>query len=246
MQKENPIGYLKLLNNETSFSRNDLKNAMCQYGVKISVSNFKVVLQKLLEECQIVRVGRNAYCVANENVQNYNYQYSELATAVAMKIEDKFPYLDFTILELIQLNEFVNHQLAHNVVFVSVEEDLGEYVFQELKEHYMGKVLINPTPEIYHQYWSDNMIVIQKLVSEAPSGRKIKWHTRLEKMLIDLYMDILLKNIISQAEIPTIYEQGFSKYGVDESCLFRYAKRRGADKKIKNFISEKTNIELRG
>lgn len=32
---------------------------------------------------------------------------------------------------------------------------------------------------------------------------------------------------------------------IDESCLFRYAKRRGAEKRLKALIREKTNITLR-
>lgn len=46
-------------------------------------------------------------------------------------------------------------------------------------------------------------------------------------------------------EIPTVYEEAFLKYVIDESSLFRYAKRRGADKKIKKFIQDETNVQLR-
>ena len=78
----------------------------------------------------------------------------------------------FRIFELVQLNEFVNHQIAHNVIFVSVESGWGSYVFDSLKDQYVGKILLNPSVEIFHQYWSDDMIVIQKLVSESPKGER--------------------------------------------------------------------------
>ena len=115
-------------------------------GKIISEASFKLELQKMLKEGTIVRVGRNKYCVSKNGVGIYDYEYSDDAKAVAEILKKKFPYLDFTIMDFVQLNEFVNHQLAHNVIYVSVEEDLGDFVFDALKEKYPGKVLINPTP----------------------------------------------------------------------------------------------------
>lgn len=50
------------------------------------------------------------------------------------------------------------------------------------------------------------------------------WHTRLEKLLVDLVSDSLLQEVISKSEYPAILEGTFSGYVIDESCLFRYAK----------------------
>ena len=89
------------------------------------------------------------------------------------------------------------------------------------------------------------MIVINKLTTEAPKSDGIPWHTRLEKLLVDAVADPLLRDSVSESEFPTIFEDAFSMYVIDESCLFRYAARRAVDKKIKELISEKTNITLR-
>ena len=237
--------YLKILENKTTFSRRDLMEVMQENGRAVSEASFKFKLQRLLKEGMIIRVGRNRYCVAKDGVKVYSYDYSEDANNVAGILKEKFPYLNFTIMDFVQLNEFVNHQLAHNVIYVSVEEELGNFVFDALKERYPGKVLINPTPEIYHQYWYDGMIVIEKLVSEAPMGQKEKWNTRIEKLLVDTLTSPVLLSSLSEAELPNIYEEAFEKYAVDESCMFRYAKRRGAEKKIRDFIKKSTNVQLR-
>ena len=237
--------YLKLLENRVKFSRTDLLEAMKGSGIEISEASFKITLQKLLKNGLIVRVGRNAYCVAQNGTEVYSYEYSKDARNVAFFLEEKFPYLDFTIMDFVQLNEFVNHQLAHNVIFVSVEGDLGKFVFDALKEIYPGKVLINPTPEIYHQYWYEGMIVVCKLISESPMGKNEKWNTRIEKLLVDVLTNSILQSSISKSELPNIYEEAFAKYAIDESCMFRYAKRRGAEKKIREFINKNTNIQLR-
>ena len=51
--------------------------------------------------------------------------------------------------------------------------------------------------------------------------------------------------MFSESEYPTIYETAFKNFLVDESQMFRYAKRRKVDEKIKKFIQEETNVKLR-
>lgn len=237
--------YLRILAKKDSFSRAELLAAIKEYGIQVSDSMFKVVLKKLLDAEEIIRVGRNVYCVNEGNRRVYEHRYSELACSIAREITADFPYLSFSIFELVQLNAFVNHQIAHNVIFVSVESDLGEFVFDNLKEKYPGKVLIHPSIEIYHQYWCDDMIVIQKLISESPTGNGKKWHTRIEKMLVDILADDIQKESFSESELPGIYEDAFLRYAIDESCLFRYAKRRGIQQRLKEYLMANTSVKLR-
>ena len=89
------------------------------------------------------------------------------------------------------------------------------------------------------------MIVLGKLTTEAPKGQKASWHTRLEKMLVDIMAEPLLLASISRAEYPHIYEDAFDRYIVDEKGLFRYATRRKVTKKIKELIRKETDIVLR-
>lgn len=245
MESNMSMQYLKKLRYKSSFSRTELHEAMKDCGIEAGDALLKARLQKLLKAGDIVRVGRNAYCVPNDNMHVYKHNYSELACEVAKLVTTDFPYLDFTIMDYIQMNAFIDHQMAHNIVFLSIEADLGDFVFDHLKERYPGKVLINPTPEIFHRYWYDDMIVIEKLVSEAPLGVHEKWHTRLEKLLVDVLTDPLLINSINKAEQPTIYENAFEQFVIDESCLFRYAKRRGVEKKVRAFIKNETKVQLR-
>lgn len=89
------------------------------------------------------------------------------------------------------------------------------------------------------------MIVIEKLITEAPRGKKQKWNTTLEKLLVDILRDDNIKSNFSESEIPTIFENSFEKYIIDESMLKRYAGRRTATKEIMDIIKNKTNIKLK-
>ncbi|MDD7402793.1 MAG: DUF6577 family protein [Butyribacter sp.] len=237
--------YFKGIINIDEFTREELLESFRKGGYQLSEASFYKKVENMVNAGELVRIGRNRYCLPNGKQQVYSYDYSELTEEVASYIVGKYPYLDFTIFELVQMNDFVNHMMAHNVIFLSVESDVMDFVFDSLKEKYPGKVLINPTEDIYHQYWSDNMIVIVKLITEAPKGQLKKWHTRLEKLLVDIMSEPLLLASISESEYPEIYMDAFERYYIDEKCLFRYANRRKSTKKIKELIQDKTDIVLK-
>lgn len=229
----------------TRFTRKELLESFRMAGYMLSEASFYKKVEELVKSGQIIRVGRNVYSLPDNKRLAYEYKYSELAEEVAQEIAQQYPYVNFSIFEFVQLNDFVNHLIAHNVIFLSVEAEIMDFVFETLRDKYPGKVLINPTVEIYHQYWSDNMIVLGKLTTEAPKGQKASWHTRLEKMLVDIMAEPLLLASISRAEYPHIYEDAFDRYIVDENGLFRYASRRKVTKKIKELIRKETDIVLR-
>ncbi|MBQ6517817.1 MAG: hypothetical protein IJI14_03800 [Anaerolineaceae bacterium] len=237
--------YLLQLSQMGLFTRSDLLSIMNNSGQSFSPSTANKLLQTMLKNGTVVRVGRNIYQTADPGRRKYIHQYSELSENTADMISSMHPFLNFSVFELIQLNKFVNHQIAHNTVFVSVENGYGEDVFETLKQEYPGKILIHPNPEIYHQYWTDNMLIINRLTSEAPSGGKIKWHTCLEKMLVDLLADSIFRDVVSSSELPNIFANAFEKYIVDENKLLRYARRRGAEDKVCAYIRQHTDFNLR-
>lgn len=237
--------YFRGVSNKGEFTRNELLESFRQGGYQLGKASFYKKVEDMVNSGEIIRIGRNCYCLPNGKQHVYSHRYSELAEEVASHIEEQYPYLDFSIFEFIQMNDFVNHLVAHNVIFLSVESDTMEFVFDSLKVKYPGKVLINPTVDIYHQYWSDNMIVIVKLTTEAPKGQIKSWHTRLEKILVDIMSEPLLLASISEAEYPGIYMDAFDRYYIDERSMFRYANRRKSTKKIKELIYDKTEIVLK-
>lgn len=236
---------LDVLHSYSIFDRNDIWEIMNSGTRQYSKNTAYARLQQYLKAGLVSRVGRNKYIVASEKVVFYEHQYSELAESVAGAVMRDYPYLDFTIFEMVQMNRFVNHQIAHNVIFLSIEGDLGDFVFDSLKTEHPGHVLNHPSVELYDQYWTDNLIIINRLLTEAPKGVKQPWHTCLEKILVDLVAEPLYQEIIHRGEYPSIYEDAFRNYVIDESRMFRYARRRNAADRLRAFILEETNIQLR-
>lgn len=238
------ITYLDSLRERNYFSRNDFLTAMRRSDQSVSESAGRNALQVLLEGNRIYRVGRNSYRVSG-SLKRYRYPYSLQAENISELIETENPYAEYTITELVQLNEFVNHQLAHNIYFLDMEGDAGDFVFDRLKEVYPGRVLLRPDVETMHRYWYNDMIVIGRLISQAPMDKEVRWHARMEKILVDLLTSPLLASAVSESEYPGIFESAFGKYEIDESSLLRYAGRRRARESVLHFIRTETKVRLR-
>ena len=224
------------------FARADLQVVMEKCGYQTSESITNHMITRLLTAGDIVRVGRNRYCVA-DFLKPYHFPHSELAVSVADEITEEHPYLDFRIFELVQLNEFVNHQIAHNIVFASVEGGLEEDVFNTLWEGHKGSVLLKPDAEELFRYLNEDMVIIVKLPTESPKGKEVFWDTRLEKLLVDIAVDKLLRKVVYSGEYPAIYQDAFHKYALDKNMMFRYARRRGALGKYREVLVNEAGLK---
>lgn len=232
---------LNRIGNRRPFTRYDLQKVMTECGYQTNGSITNHMITRMLSAGEIVKIGRNKYCVS-DSLKAYRFSHSELAVSLANEIIGAHPYLDFRIFELIQLNEFVNHQIAQNIVFVSVEAPLEEDVFNTLWEKYKGSVLIKPDADELFRYMNDEMIVIAKLPTESPKGIDVFWDTRIEKWLVDIAVDKLINKVVYSGEYPAIYQDAFAKYAIDKNTMFRYAKRKGASNKYMDFLVNDAGI----
>lgn len=230
------IAIPKCLRNMESFSRKEYSKAMLdEYGLTEQQSKYE--LQKELDNGKILRKGWNRY-TATSNKQVYLHDYSSDANAVAGLIEEKYYDVDFQVFEMTQLNQFMNHLVAHNTIFVAVENELVDYVFDTLNKEYPGRVMLKPSLEMYYRYLQDNEIVVGRLPSETPKGIDKPWQARIEKILVDVLADKLIGGIVPEGEKPAIVEGAYHDFLIDEGTLLRYAKRKGAVKKVVNALNE--------
>lgn len=106
-------------------------------------------------------------------------------------------------------------------------------VYSTIREEFDKNILLKPNSKELMYYREDDTIVVMKLISEAPVNRKECHSNTIEKLLVDLEINKFLMSAFSSSEYEQIYDDIFTKYIVDESKLFRYAKRRNAGEKIK-------------
>ena len=140
------------------------------------------------------------------------------------------------------LNECFNHQIVHNKIFVEVEKDGCDFVFSALVEKFPGKVQLRPNAQEILQYGTDDGVIIDRLVTEAPKSDGEPYQVPLEKLIVDLFAN---KNLMfSKGDYATAIETMFAKYRIDQVSMQRYARRRNKVKDVFGFLRDKTAIEL--
>lgn len=226
------------------FSKKELLSSFRLSGYTKSEPSFLAYFQELIRDARIQRIGRNAYRAADNSIKNYEYSYSSQSETVASILKDKHPNLDFSIFETVQLNEFMNHQIGRNTIFLYTDADVMDYVFDSLRSNYSLNILLHPSADDYHRYKTEDTIVLCRRISESPAGLNPKWSTCIEKLLVDIVAEPLIASSFGDNELPRIFEGAFEKYVIDENKLFRYARRRNAKDKIMDLISKKTMVKL--
>lgn len=234
-----------LLKPNTQITKSEYEKIVHQFSPECSQDAIYWQLRKLQKKGIIKKIGRGIYTVCDNEKEKweYTYEHSELMEEIVERIEKEYPLLDFQVWEFIQLNEFVNHLIGKNVIFIEVERMLEETVFEMLSKHY-PRVLLCPEQELFYTYFQENMIVVQKLLTEAPKPIQGTKSSCLEKILVDLFSNKLTGQLIQGAEYPLVFEEAFSKFYIDEIKLMRYARRRNLETKIRDFIRQETNIQL--
>ena len=191
------------MNSKGIFTRHEYYDHLIKTGKTKSKHSYDYALRKDVSSGKVFHLGRDKY-ISCDSKPIYSYSYSEEAHNIAEIITTEFYDLNFRIFEVTQLNSFVNHLYSHNTIFLSVENDIIDYVFDSLKSHYPGKVLLKPKADEYFRYLVDDLIVINRLPSESPKGTELFWHSRLEKILVDITSVPDLGGAPEQIDITTL------------------------------------------
>lgn len=228
---------LQDLEKKDAFTREDFYNAYSSREETSSEDAKAYALRKCLADQRIVRVAWNKYAVLKEK-RIYSHNYSDEAIKIAESLKENYTDLSFQIFEMTQLNSFVNHLIAHNTIFVSVENELIDFVFDTMKEDYPGRVLLKPGVDEYYRYVQDDEIILTRLPSGTPKGLDEAWKSRLEKILVDIGIDKFISKLVPSSELRNIFEGSYERYILDRATMMQYARRKGAVKKMEDFISE--------
>ena len=230
------------------FNRKDIETAAFKLD-GFRPTQLRNLIAKLLSRGIIERVGHGVYVLArNECRTNYCPCRSVEVQHVSDVLSRNFPLLKCRVWGLSDMNEFLNHQIASKVVFVQVEKEGIEFVFDLLKETLPDTVavLLSPNANDMAHYSKDVTVVVTRLASEVPQASDGKYGVALEQMAVDMFADRLVASMLPRGDYSAAIEEMFAKYAINESALFRYARRRGKEEELVAFFHNETNIELFG
>lgn len=115
----------------------------------------------MLKSGSLTKIARNVYVVQNERKKPvYRPAYSDLAAKLISQVSDKYPSVHFTVFETALMNDFLNHLVAQNTVYIQMENDVSVFVFRFLQELGYDHLLYKPNKDDYALYWKKDCIVV--------------------------------------------------------------------------------------
>lgn len=225
------------LSNKTAYCRDDLLRIFLSEKKDLSDGAFRWTLYNLLQEQKIFKTDYDTYVIAKPQILPvYKPDYSDKSKTLKKLLEEKFTDLDFVIYESVLLNEFLNHLIAQNTIYVQVEKDVSSYIFDTLQEKYTRSVLYKPGKIDFDRYWTEDCIVVLDLISQAPLSQDAPHEIIAEKMLVDLIAEKSIAATFSPSELPFLFDNIMRSYQVDKRKMNRYAGRRGKTSQIKKYL----------
>lgn len=224
------------LSDNQSYNRDDLFHIFNKEKKSLSESTFRWMLYNLQKEQLLFRTDYDTYTtVEPQSLPVYRPVYTDKAKSVIRDIGQKYPSLSFVVFESVLLNEFLNHQIAQNTIYIQVEKDVSSYIFDSLQQERPGSILYKPNAKDFERYWTPNCTVILDLISQSPLSAEYPHEITIEKMLVDILADKSIAATFSPAELPYIFEDVMESYQADKRRMNRYASRRAKTKEIKKY-----------
>jgi len=228
------------------YDRNTLFNIVKVHNQTLPMSTIRWIIYSLVKQYKIQRMGRNKYIKSStlERKKEFTYQLGEYASILENDIRKEYPKIYFTIYETRILNEFVNHMRAKNIIFINVENDYTNTIFDYIQNIDSANVYLKPKIEYLQLYLRNDMVIVNSIGSEYPKNRSIPTHSSIESFIVDIFRNKIIKYMFSEREIEDIINEISTSYLIDEDKMLRYARRRNVAEKIK--IIMLTNVKSNG
>lgn len=227
------------MDEKDTYSYQEIINMLKKIKDNLSLSTYKKAINELIQTGTLIKKGFNTYALSSNLLKDmYIPSYSDTAKKVMKDIEKKFPYVEFTILETGLMNDFLNHLIAQNTIFLQVEKESSIYIFRYLQESRKYNVMYKPNEKEFNLYWSNNCVVVVDMVSEAPLRTDDTHSITLEKMVVDISADKIINKTYNKSELSDIMEQVQKYYSLDIIRTLRYARRRNKEEIMKKYLIE--------
>jgi hypothetical protein len=225
------------------FTRESLLAFYRQFDLDLNESTFRWRLYQLKAKKIITPISQDLFTLTYK--PDFKPETGDFERKIFLKVEKQFPGLKQCIWSTEAVSEFMLHIPGKFITILQVEKEALEPVFEFLKSQNLGKIYIQPEEKEIERYIfeTEQSIILQSLISKAPTQKVGKVTTiTLEKMIVDLFTDKNLLIAFQGSELIHIINSAYQRYSVNFTTLFHYARRRGKEIDIKEFLSEKFDI----
>lgn len=222
--------------NQTYISRESLIQLIRRDKPDYKDASLRWVLYDLVQKGAITKVDPEYFRIGR--VKSYTPNPGRgIKTQIEQTLATEFPAIKAVVYESTILNEWLNHQIARNVVFVEVEKYSMSPIFRTLQENLQTTILLKPSIDDYYLYGSDATIIVSNLITQAPVHRD-SYDIRIEKLIVDIVANDLLREFVGDDEIEDMIDEIFSAYVVNIKTILAYAKRRRLEGEMRRVIQD--------
>lgn len=195
-------------------------------------------LNRLIKSGQLIRVDRGVYKLPNEARKDFIVVCSENMRQINQQIKTQFPFVDYCLWTASTLMPYMHHIPNLNLLFVDVEREVAESVFNFLNTDSNKRVFLLPSHIDFERYISTNeAIIIRSLISESPLQLVEGINTpTIEKILVDIVGDVEF-SFLQGSELNYVYTTFFESHTVNKNKLLRYAARRGRKEEVEQLLN---------
>ena len=147
------------------------------------------------------------------------------AQDITQFIKKEFPLVtDFVVWDTKALQSFYHHTQTHHITFVEVSKDVLPSVFDKVYLKFQN-VLREHRSKVFFESFdvTHDPVVMRGLVSRSPRAGHVP---TLEKILIDMFMDLEKYNYIGRMDYLEIWRELIQEYRMDIRLVYGYSKRR--------------------
>lgn len=224
-----------------SFSVNSLLNYFQSVDIDINRRSLYTQLRRMVDAKELKKLDRGLFIIAADLKSKFHPFYNGEMKRIAKIVSSAYPFLDRCIWSIDDIKRLSHYASNRDVVFVEVDRDAVEGVFNLLSEKFSGRrVFLNPSESEYSYYINGTpSIIVKPLVTEAPciKDKEGITHPSIEKIMVDVISDVDFTPW-QDFEAVRLFDTIFTIYEVATSKLMRYARRRGKSDEIEELVSK--------
>jgi hypothetical protein len=212
-----------------SFSRKELVE---NFG-NLSEKSISQQLCRLLKSNRLERLIQGVY-----RLPASLFAVSDEIKQLNEMLKKQFPFADFCLWSSDVLMPFMHHIPTLNFIYVDVENDVAESVFNFLKSNQEKSIFFRPNKEeLYRYIIGKEAIIVRGLISESPLQTvENVFVPTLEKVLVDIAGDMEF-DFLQGAEIIYFYRNVLERHKINIRKLLRYASRRGRREEVEQLYN---------
>lgn len=224
--------------NRDAFSQDELHEFYKEFDPELKRSTLRWRIYELKNKGLLKSIKRGWYTMHSKRAWKPN---PEGLRELYHSINRGFPYLTVCVWSTRWLLEFGHHLPVGYLNLIDTEKETEEAVFNFLRDEFSIPILLKPDEKEIHTYLDRNrdQLIVRTLISQSPlmevDGIKVP---KLEKIIIDLYSDDNLFEMVQGRELQVVYQNLFDTFSINHSTLKRYAMRRNKWEEFQEYVMQ--------